>query len=43
MDTTVLTNLIADMLSESEKIGKDRKAAGKILELNKKLKAEVEK
>lgn len=43
MDTKVLKNLISDMLSESEKIGKDKKAAGRILELSKKLKAEVER
>ena len=43
MDTKVLTNLIADMLSESEKAAKDMKAAGRILELNKKFKEEIEK
>ena len=43
MDTKVLTNLIDDMLSDSEKLGKDKKAAGRILELNKKLKAEIER
>ena len=43
MDTKALTNLIDEMISESEKIGKDKKAAGRILELNKKLKAEAEK
>ena len=43
MDTKVLTGLIADMLSESEKAARDKRSAGRILELNKKFKGEIEK
>lgn len=43
MDTKIIAGIIDEMISETEKIGKDKKAADKILALNKKLKAEIEK
>jgi len=43
MDTKILINIIDGMISEADKLGKDKKAAKNILELNQKLKSEIEK
>jgi len=43
MDTKILAGIIDEMLSESEKIGKSKKSIGRILDLNKKFMAEIEK
>jgi len=43
MNTKILENIINEMTSEAEKLGKDKKSANKILELNKQLRGEIEK